>query len=69
MPLNKWIDLLIECELEKIRVLVNGHENTHEHENMTIINPKYNFGPILTFKGSHDCKILFYSVRLWDCGV
>lgn len=28
MSLNKWIDLEIEYELGKIRLLVNGHGNT-----------------------------------------
>ena len=67
MVLNKWIDLVIEYELGKIRVLVNGHGNTYEHEKVTIINPKDKLGPRFTFKGGPECEILFDYVRLWDC--
>ena len=67
MALNKWIDLAIEYELGKIRVLVNGHGNTYEHEKVTIINPKDKLGPRFTFKGGPECEILFDYVRLWDC--
>jgi len=67
MALNKWIDLVIEYELGKIRVLVNGHGNTYEHEKVTIINPKDKLGPRFTFKGGPECEILFDYVRLWDC--
>ena len=67
MALNKWIDLVIEYELGKIRVLVNGHGNTYEHEKVTIINPKANGKHRFTFKGGPECIILFDSVRLWDC--
>ena len=68
MALNQWINLVIEYELGKIRVLVNGHGNTYEHEKVTMMNPKDKLGPRFTFKGGPDCKILFDSVRLWDCG-
>ena len=67
MALNKWIDLVIEYELGKIRVLVNGHGNTYEHEKVTIINPKDKLGPRFSFKGGPECEILFDSIRLWDC--
>ena len=67
MALNKWIDLVIEYELGKIRVSVNGHGNTYEHEKVTIINPKDKLGPRFTFKGGPECEILFDYVRLWDC--
>ena len=67
MALNKWIDLVIEYELGKIRVMVNGHGNTYEHEKVTIINPKDKLGPRFTFKGGPECEILFDYVRLWDC--
>jgi len=67
MALNKWIDLVIEYELGKIRVLVNGHGNTYEHEKVTIINPKDKLGPRFSFKGGPECEILFDYVRLWDC--
>jgi hypothetical protein len=67
MALNKWIDLVVEYELGKIRVLVNGHGNTYEHEKVTIINPKANGKHRFTFKGGPECIILFDSVRLWDC--
>jgi hypothetical protein len=53
--------------LGKIRVLVNGHGNTYEHEKVTIINPKDKLGPRFTFKGGPECEILFDHVRLWDC--
>jgi hypothetical protein len=67
MALNKWIDLVIEYELGKIRVLVNGHGNTYEDEKVTIINPKDKLGPRFTFKGGPECEIFFDYVRLWDC--
>ncbi|MBT5908389.1 MAG: hypothetical protein HOH25_01210, partial [Opitutae bacterium] len=67
MALNKWIDLVIEHEQGKIRVLVNGKGKTYEHEKVTIINPKDKLGPRFTFKGGPECIILFDSVRLWDC--
>ena len=67
MALNKWIDLVIEYELGKVRVLANGHGKTYEHEKVTIINPKDKYGPRLTFKGGPECVIIFDSVRLWDC--
>ncbi|MDG1324430.1 MAG: hypothetical protein P8P49_01595 [Opitutales bacterium] len=67
MALNKWIDLVVEYELGKIRVLVNGHGNTYEHEKVTIINPKANGKHRFTFKGGSECIILFDSVWLWDC--
>ena len=67
MALNKWIDLVVEYELGKIRVLVNGHGDTYEHEKVTIINPKANGNHRFTFKGGPECEILFDSVRLWDC--
>ena len=67
MALNKWIDLVIEYELGKIRVVVNGHGKTYEHEKATIINPKANGNHRFTFKGGPECEILFDSVRLWKC--
>ena len=67
MALNKWIDLVIEYELGKIRVLVNGYGKTYEHKRVTIINPKANGKHRFTFKGGPECIILFDSVRLWDC--
>ena len=68
MALNKWIDLVVEYELGKIRVVVNGKGKTYQHEKVTIINPKDKRGPRFTFKGGPNCKILFDSVRLWACG-
>jgi hypothetical protein len=53
--------------LGKIRVEVNGKGKTYEHEKVTIINPKANGKHRLTFKGGPECKILFDSVRLWEC--
>ena len=67
MALNKWIDLIVEYELGKIRVVVNGYGKTYEHEKATIMNPKDKLGPRFTFKGGPECKILFDSVRLWKC--
>ena len=67
MALNKWIDLVIEYELGKIRVVVNGHGKTYEHEKVTIINPKAKGKHRFTFKGGPECTILFDSVRLWEC--
>ena len=67
MALNKWIDLVIEYELGKIRVVVNGYGKTYIHEKVTIMNPKDKQGPRFTFKGGPDCQILFDSVRIWEC--
>ena len=67
MALNKWIDLVIEYEEGKIRILVNGKGNTYEHQKVTIINPKANGKHRFTFKGGPECEILFDYVRLWDC--
>ncbi len=67
MALNKWIDLIVEYELGKIRVVVNGYGKTYEHEKATIMNPNDKLGPRFTFKGGPECKILFDSVRLWKC--
>jgi len=67
MALNKWIDLVIEYELGKIRIVVNGKGKTYEHEKVTIINPKAKGKHRFTFKGGPDCQILFDSVRLWKC--
>ena len=67
MALNKWIDLVIEYELGKIRVVVNGKGRTYEHEKVTIINPKANGKHRFTFKGGPECEIIFDSVRIWEC--
>ena len=67
MALNKWIDLVIEYEEGKIRILVNGKGNTYEHQKVTIINPKAKGKHRFTFKGGPECEILFDYVRLWDC--
>ena len=67
MALNKWIDLVIEYELGKIRVVVNGKGRTYEHEKVTIINPKANGKHRFTFKGGTECEIIFDSVRIWEC--
>ena len=67
MALNEWIDLVIEYELGKIKISVNGFSKTYEHEKVTIVNPKDKFGPRFTFKGGPECRILFDSVRLWEC--
>ena len=67
MALNKWIDLVIEYELGKIRVVVNGKGRTYEQEKVTIINPKANGKHRFTFKGGPECEIIFDSVRIWEC--
>ena len=67
MALNEWIDLGIEYQLGKIKISVNGHSKTYEHEKVTIVNPKDKFGPRFTFKGGPECRIFFDSVRLWEC--
>ena len=67
MALNKWIDLVIEYELGRIRVVVNGHGKTYVHEKVTMINPKDKHGPRFTFKGGPGCEIIFDSVRIWAC--
>ncbi len=67
MALNKWIDLVIESELGRIRIEVNGHGKTYVHEKATMINPKDKLGPRFTFKGGPECEIIFDSVRIWEC--
>jgi hypothetical protein len=68
MALNEWIDLIIEYKKGTIRITVNGVGKTYEHEKVTIENPKAQNGQRFTFKGGEVCRILFDSVRLWDCG-
>ncbi len=46
---------------------VNGYSKTYEHEKVTIINEKEKLGHRFSFKGGPDCRIVFDSVRLWDC--
>ena len=65
MKLNEWIDLVIEYRKGTIRIEVNGHGKTYQHEKITIINPKDKHGPRFSFKGGPDCRIFFDSVRLW----
>lgn len=67
MALNQWIDLIIEYQKGTLVISVNGASKTYEHEAVTIINEKDKLGPRFTFKGGEDCRILFDSVRLWDC--
>ena len=67
MTLNKWINLVIEYELGRIRIEVNNHGKTYVHEKVTMINPKDKLGPRLTFKGGPGCEIIFDSVRIWAC--
>jgi hypothetical protein len=67
MALNEWIDWVIEYQLGKIKISVNGYSKIYEHEKVTIVNPKDKFGPRFTFKGGPECRILFDSVRLWEC--
>ncbi len=67
MKLNEWIDLVIEYKKGTIRIEVNGRDRTHQHEKVTIHNPKDKQGPRFTFKGGPECRIVFDSVRLWEC--
>lgn len=67
MKLNEWVDLILEYELGTIRVSVNGYSKTYKHEKATIINPKDKFGPRFSFKGGEGSRIVFDSVRLWEC--
>jgi hypothetical protein len=67
MKLNEWIDLVIEYKPGTIRIGVNDHSKTYEHEKVTIINEKDKHGPRFTFKGGPDCRIVFDSARLWEC--
>lgn len=67
MELNQWIDLIIEYKKGTLVISVNGDSRTYENEGVTIINEKDKLGPRFTFKGGEDCRILFDSVRLWDC--
>ena len=67
MALNEWIDLIIEYKKGTLVISVNGDSATYEDEGVTIINEKDKLGPRFTFKGGEDCRILFDSVRLWDC--
>ena len=67
MALNEWIDLVIEYQLGKIKISVNGYSKTYEHEKVTIVNPKDKYGPRFTFKGGPKSRILFDFVHLWEC--
>ena len=67
MKLNEWVDLIIEYKLGTIRISVNGHSKTYRHEKVTIINEKDKLGPRFSLKGGPDCRIVFDSVRLWEC--
>tara|TARA_R110002096_G_scaffold272683_3_gene466420 strand:- start:2852 stop:3535 length:684 start_codon:yes stop_codon:yes gene_type:complete len=67
MKLNEWIDLVIEYKKGTIRVSVNGDSKTYEDAAVTMNNEKDKLGPRFTFKGGPECRILFDSVRLWDC--
>ena len=67
MALNEWIDLVIEYQLGKIKISVNGYSKTYEHEKVTIVNPKDKYGPRFTFKGGPESRILFDFVHLWEC--
>lgn len=67
MALNQWIDLIIEYKKGTLIISVNGDSKTYKDAAVTIDNPKDKHGPRFTFKGGEDCRILFDSVRLWDC--
>ena len=68
MKINEWVDLVIEYQLGKIHISVNGVGKTYEHNNVTMVNPKDKHGPRFSFKhgiqGSNS-RIVFDSVRLW----
>jgi len=68
LQLKDWIDLVIEYKLGTIRISVNGHSKTYQHEKVTTLNPKDKLGPRFTWKGGPDCRIVFDSVQLWECG-
>jgi len=67
MQLGEWIDLTIEYRKGEITIGVNGYSKTYKHEAVTIINEKDKLGPRFTFKGGPNCRIVFDSVRLWEC--
>lgn len=67
MKLNEWIDLVIEYKKGTIRIAANGHGTTYRHAKVTIDNKKDKHGPRFTFKGGPECRIVFDSVRLWEC--
>lgn len=67
MKLSEWVDLIIEYKLGTIRICVNGHSKTYEHEKVKIINEKDKNGPRFSLKGGPNCRILFDSVHLWKC--
>ena len=67
MALNEWINLIIEYKKGTLVISVNGASKTYEHAAVTIINEKDKSDPRFTFKGGEGCRILFDSVRLWDC--
>ena len=61
IALNQWIDLVIEYELGRIRIVVNNKGKTYEHEKVTIINPKANGKHRFTFKT--DLSVKLFSTR------
>jgi hypothetical protein len=67
MKLNEWVDLVIEYQLGTVRFSVNGYSKTYKHDKVTIINPKDKLGPRFSFKGGEGSRIVFDSVRLWEC--
>ncbi len=67
MALNEWIDLIIEYKKGTLVISVNGLSKTYEDAAVTMINAKDKLGPRFTFKGGEGCRILFDSVRLWNC--
>jgi pectinesterase len=68
MQLNEWVDLIIEYQLGKIHISVNGVGKTYEHEKVTMVNKKDKFGPRFTFKHGirgANSRLIFDYVRLW----
>ena len=67
MKLNELIDLIIEYKKGTIRISINGCSKTYEHEKVTIVNENDKNGPRFSLKGGTGCRIVFDSVRLWEC--
>ena len=69
MKINEWVDLVIEYELGKILISVNGSSKVSEGPSVTMINEKDKQGPRFSMK--HGIKgpksrMVFDYVRLWE---
>ena len=67
MKLGEWVDLMIEYKKGEIKIGVNGFSKSYKHKAVTIINEKDKNGPRFSIKGGPNCRIVFDSVRLWNC--